>query len=81
MMQTQPIATNPTYTPPPIQCRECHQIKPQNEFWDVPDRLCQMCWEDECDRGWWEAVKDLEPTGYPDEYRRVAREDHGEVEG
>lgn len=69
------------HTPPPILCRVCNQAKPRNEFFDVPDRLCQDCWEAQVDATWWEQVKDLEPTGYPDEYRRVAREDHGEGEG
>jgi len=35
--------------------------------------LCQMDWEAECSKSWWEMVKDLEPTGYPDEYVRLPK--------
>lgn len=57
-----------------MTCRKCKlDFDPTESTGGVEGiELCQDCWEAHADAEWWEAVKDLEPTGYPDEYRRVA---------
>jgi len=35
-------------------CTECHEEPAEWDFGE--DAYCQMCWEAECDRTWWEMM-------------------------
>jgi|WetSurMetagenome_2_1015567.scaffolds.fasta_scaffold1346540_1 hypothetical protein len=49
-------------------CSKCQ--KQESEGW--PDgttnpggELCQVCWEDQCDKSWWAMMKALDEAGIP----------------
>lgn len=41
---------------PKCKCGEPHDGWPSNDG----GQLCQMCWEAECDKSWWEMVRILD---------------------
>jgi hypothetical protein len=54
-------------------CTSCHRpIEDAAEAWPGANgTICQGCWERDSSDMFWVAVKDLEPTGVPDQYRRA----------
>jgi len=39
------------------KCKRCNQSIDDSIAIDL--NLCQECWEDECDKDWWEEIKKL----------------------
>jgi len=54
------------------RCKECDEPFRPCDSTGSDLGLCQNCWEALSANDLWKEVKDLEPTGYPDEYRRVS---------
>jgi len=57
-----------------MTCTKCGCEFKEDESTGSDIGLCQDDWEAHADRGWWAMMQDLEPTGNPDEYIRIPRE-------
>lgn len=60
--------------PPPVRCHVCNRefYRTESTGGGCVPPYCQDCWELDCSKSWHEMMKGMEPTGYPDEYRRVS---------